>query len=63
MEYKVEEIGARFSSKAISSLEQTFSAKAKDGYKFHSVIHITKSGCLGSNIGAATTYLAVYVKE
>lgn len=63
MEYKIEEIGARFSGKAISSLEQTFSTRAKDGYKFHSIIPITKSGCMGSTIGEATTYLAVYVKE
>jgi len=63
MEYKVEEIGAKFSSKSIVNLEKSFNYKAEQGYKFHSVIHITKSGCLGSNFGAAYTYLAVYIKE
>lgn len=63
MEYKIEDIGARFSGKSINALEQRFTAHAKDGYKFHSVIHIEKSGCLGTNYGASITYLAVYVKE
>ncbi|MCA1773985.1 MAG: hypothetical protein LC677_15795 [Halomonas sp.] len=62
MHYKIESIGAEFSNKAISSLEQRFSAKASEGYKFHSVFQIQQPGCLG--IGKSTiTYLAVYVKE
>lgn len=61
MEYKVEEIGARFTSQNIKSLEQKFSKRAEEGYHFHSVIHITKSGCLG--LSNQYTYLAVYIKE
>ncbi|HPE77070.1 MAG TPA: hypothetical protein PLC80_13340 [Draconibacterium sp.] len=63
MEYKIEQIGSKFSDKGIAYLEQKLTARAKEGYKFHSVIHITKSGCLGTAIGEVTTYLAVYVKE
>ena len=62
MQYKIESIGAEFSSKAISNLEQRFSARAAEGYKFHSVFQIQQPGCLG--IGKPTvTYLAVYVKD
>lgn len=60
MDYKIE---ARFSGKAINALGDRFTENAKNGYKFHSVIHIEKSGCLGTNWGASITYLAVYVKE
>lgn len=62
MQYKIESIGAEFSNKAIVSLEQRFTAKAADGYKFHSVFQIQQPGCLGIGQGS-TTYLAVYVKE
>jgi len=62
MQYKIESIGAEFSKKAISNLEQRFTAMASEGYKFHSVFQIQQPGCLG--IGKPTiTYLAVYVKE
>ncbi len=62
MQYKIESIGAEFSDKAISSLENRFESKASEGYKFHSVFQVQQPGCLG--IGqASTTYLAVYVKE
>ena len=62
MKYKIESIGAEFSNKAISSLEERFSSKASEGYMFHSVFQIQQPGCLG--IGKPTiTYLAVYVKE
>jgi len=62
MQYKIEQIGAEFSDKAISGLESRFNKYADQGYKFHSVFQIQKPGCLG--IGAPTsTYLAVYVKE
>ena len=62
MKYKVESIGAEFSNKAISNLERLFESRAAEGYRFHSVFHVTQPGCLG--IGqATTTYLAVYVKE
>jgi len=51
-----------FSNKAISSLEERFSAKASEGYKFHSVFQVQQPGCLGIGQGTST-YLAVYVKE
>ncbi|MCI4667247.1 MAG: hypothetical protein MRZ79_03735 [Bacteroidia bacterium] len=62
MNYKIVQIGAEFSNKAISNLEGQFNGYAKEGYKFHSVFQVQKPGCLG--IGAPKiTYLAVYVKE
>lgn len=62
MQYKIESIGAQFSDKAIKNLENRFESKASEGYKFHSVFHVSQPGCLG--IGQGTnTYLAVYVKE
>lgn len=62
MKYKVESIGAEFSDKAIKALEGRFEAKSNDGYKFHSVFHVSQPGCLGLGRGT-NTYLAVYVKE
>ncbi|HAO07569.1 MAG TPA: hypothetical protein DCQ50_11360 [Chryseobacterium sp.] len=62
MQYKIEQIGAEFSDKAINGLESRFNKYAEQGYKFHSVFQVQKTGCLG--IGApSVTYLAVYVKE
>ena len=62
MTYKIEPIGAQFSDKDISNLENRLNKYAESGYKFHSVFQIQKSGCLG--IGSPSiTYLAVYVKE
>ena len=62
MKYKVEQIGAVFSDKAIANLENTLSQRANEGWKFHSVFPVTKAGCLGGG-QAGTTYLAIYVKE
>jgi hypothetical protein len=62
MQYKIETIGAEFSKKAITSLEQRFNSHASDGYKFHSVFEIQQPGCLGFG-KPSITYLAVYVKE
>lgn len=62
MQYKVESIGAEFSNKAIVALEKRLDAKADEGYKFHSVFHVSQPGCLGIGQGT-TTYLAVYIKE
>lgn len=62
MQYKIESIGAQFSNKDVSNLENRFTKYAESGYKFHSVFQIQQPGCLG--IGQPTvTYLAVYVKE
>jgi len=62
MQYKIEQIGAEFSDKAINGLESRFNKYAEQGYKFHSVFQVKKPGCLG--IGSPSiTYLAVYVKE
>lgn len=63
MTYKIEEIGAAFSQKAIAGLEQKLNQNGESGYKFHSVINVTKTGCMGTNAGAANTYLAIFVKE
>ncbi len=62
MQYKIEQIGAVFSSKDITRLEGRFNKYSKENYKFHSVFQVQKPGCLG--IGAPSiTYLAVYTKE
>lgn len=62
MQYKIDQIGAEFSNKAISNLEQNFNRYAEQGFKFHSVFQVQKPGCLG--IGTPSiTYLAVYVKD
>lgn len=61
MQYKIEQIGAEFSNKAIGNLETKFNSYAGQGFKFHSVFQVQKPGCLG--IGSPSiTYLAVYVK-
>lgn len=62
MQYIIEPIGASFSAKAVAALGEQFTARAKDGYKLHSVFQVSQPGCLG--IGAGTsTYLAVYMRE
>lgn len=62
MQYKIEQIGAKFSDKDIMMLENRFTMHGGQGYKFHSVFQIQKPGCLGIGV-ASVTYLAVYVKE
>ena len=47
MQYKVESIGAQFSNKAIAALEERLTSRANDGYRFHSVFHVSQPGCLG----------------
>ncbi len=62
MQYKIEQIGAEFTNKAINNLENRFNKYSEQGYKFHSVFEVQKPGCLG--IGKPyITYLAVYTKE
>jgi len=63
MKYKIESIGAEFSTKAIAQLEARFTSQAEDGYKFHSVFQVQQPGCLPFIGTPTTTYLAVYVKE
>lgn len=60
MEYMIEPIGAEFSKKAVTVLAQTFTSRAAQGYRLHSVFQVTQRGCLG--LGRSMTYLAVYVK-
>ncbi len=61
MQYKIEPIGAEFSTKAIAQLEQRFTSQAESGYKLHSVFQVQQPGCLG--FGKSTsTYLAIYMK-
>ena len=61
MQYMIEPIGSQFSNKDVSTLAQKFTTRAGEGYKLHSVFHVTQPGCLGIGQGT-TTYLAVYVK-
>lgn len=62
MQYIIEPIGAQFSNKDVATLAQRFTTRASEGYKLHSVFHVTQPGCLGLGQGT-TTYLAVYAKE
>jgi len=62
MQYKIEQIWAEFSNKAITWLETRFNNYADEGYKFHSVFQVQKPGCLWA-WWASVTYLAVYTKE
>jgi hypothetical protein len=61
MEYMIEPIGAEFSKKAVTALAQTFTNRAGQGYRLHSVFQVSQPGCLGIGRGSIT-YLAVYVK-
>ncbi|HAD96007.1 MAG TPA: hypothetical protein DCG19_01310 [Cryomorphaceae bacterium] len=62
MQYKIQQIGARFSDKGIVNLEKEFNSYSSGGYKYHSVIEIQKTGCLG--IGKPSiTYIAIFAKE
>ena len=61
VEYMIEPIGAQFSKKAVTALAQQFTSRAGQGYRLHSVFHVSQPGCLGLGQGT-TTYLAVYVK-
>lgn len=61
MEYLIEPIGAQFSTKAVTALAQRFTSRASEGYRLHSVFHVSQPGCLGIGQGTVT-YLAVYVK-
>ncbi|MCA9857622.1 MAG: hypothetical protein KC458_10125 [Dehalococcoidia bacterium] len=62
MQYLVEAIGAQFSNRDLPKLASQFNARASEGYRFHTVFHVTQPGCLGIGTGT-TTYLAVYVKD
>ena len=62
MQYKIESIGAEFTNRGITELENRLTARAQEGYKFHSVFQVQQPGCLGIGQGTVT-YLAVYVKE
>ena len=62
MEYKVEPIGAEFSSRALTQLGTNFTSQANAGWKLHSVFQASQPGCLG--IGSPRiTYFAIYIKE
>jgi hypothetical protein len=62
MEYKIEPIGAQFSTKAVGQLAQRFTQFAQAGWRLHSLFQAQQPGCLG--IGSPTiTYFAIYVKE
>jgi len=61
MQYKVEQIGAVFSTKAIQDFERLLSQRDQEGYTFHTAFPVTKSGCLGNQ--GETTYLAIFVRK
>ena len=61
MQYKVESIGAAFNDKNITALSDLLTKQSSQGWEFHSVFSVQKTGCLGNNEG--TTYLALYRKE
>lgn len=60
MIYKVESIGAAFTSKSIEELSHRLTAESNDGWDLHTVFSVEKTGCFGTSEG--TTYLAVYRK-
>lgn len=61
MKYKIEPIGAQFSSRDLPKLAERFSQQSTEGYRLHSVFQVSQPGCLG--IGRPSiTYLAVYEK-
>jgi hypothetical protein len=62
MQYKVEQIGAVFSTKAIQDFERLLSQRDQEGFKFHSAFPVTQAGCLGLGQGG-TTYLAIFVRK
>jgi len=62
MNYKIVNIGAVFSNKAIKALEEQLNSMGKEGYEFHSVIQVERpAGCLGGS--PKITYLAVFVRK
>ena len=61
MNYKVESIGASFSSKEIANLAVNLSSKSNEGWELHTVFSVQKTGCFGRSEG--TTYLAIYRRE
>jgi len=62
MTYKIVNIGAVFSNKAIKALEEKLNSMGQEGYEFHSVIQVERpAGCLGGS--PKITYLAVFVKK
>ena len=58
MKYRIESIGASFSSREIAALSDRLTGMSADGWELHTVFSVHKRGCLGFNEG--TTYLAVF---
>jgi len=61
MKYRVESIGAAFSDRDITALSEQLTSNSAQGWEFHSVFSVQKTGCFGSSDG--TTYLAVFQSE
>lgn len=61
MQYLVEPIGKEFSTRALDALASRLSAKHSQGYRFHSTIEVTQTGCMGFG-ASGTTILAVFEK-
>ena len=60
-EYKINELGRALSGNAIAMLGKQMTAEGASGWRFHSVIPIVKTGCMGQPTG--TVYLAVYERD
>ena len=60
--YKVVQIGASFSKSDIKGLENLLNTYAQEGYHFHSVMQVEKTGCpLFASKGIV--YLAIFVRD
>jgi hypothetical protein len=60
MQYKIEQIGAEFSNKGITNLENRLNNRAEAGFKFHSVFQVQKPGCLGLTPAHRDLFSGVY---
>ncbi len=60
--YKVVQIGASFSKSDIKGLENLLNANAQQGYHFHSVMQVEKTGC-PVFASKGIVYLAIFVRD
>ncbi len=60
--YKIVQVGASFSKSDIKGFESLLNTYAQEGYHFHSVMQVEKTGCpLFASKGII--YLAIFVKD
>ncbi len=60
--YKIVQLGASFTNSDIKNLESTLNANAKEGYHFHSVMQVEKTGC-PVFASKGIIYLAIFVRN